>query len=254
MKIALCQLDMVWEDKAATKTRILSLMSDASPKDRIDWVVFPEMTLTGFSMDTAKTTLDETDLAFFADLARTHRACVSFGGVQGGRNVLITLDASGQVVSTYSKTHLFSLGKEDAAYRPGVRQERFILSDLCVVPAVCYDLRFPYLFWNEAARTDLFVVIACWPAQRAEHWMRLLQARAIENQCYVVGVNRTGQDPTLSYSGNSMIFDPMGRVVLDCRQDEGLFVAAADVDKNLIRETRSRLPFLQDRRPDLAFA
>ena len=254
MKIALCQLDMAWEDKAATKQRILSLMSDGSPKDRIDWVVFPEMTLTGFSMNTAKTTLDEADLSFFAELARAHHACVSFGGVQGGCNNLITMDESGQVISTYAKTHLFSTGKEDAVYRPGRRPERFILHDLAVVPAVCYDLRFPYLFWNEAARTDLFVVIASWPAQRAEHWMRLLQARAIENQCYVVGVNRTGQDPLLSYSGNSMIFDPMGKVVLDCRQDEGLFVASADVDKAQVAQTRARMPFLKDRRPDLALA
>ncbi|MCX5797042.1 MAG: carbon-nitrogen family hydrolase [Elusimicrobia bacterium] len=254
MKIALCQLDMAWEDKAATKRRILSLMSDCPPKDRIGWVVFPEMTLTGFSMDAAKTALDEADLAFFAELARTRRACVSFGGVQGGCNNLITLDASGQVISTYSKTHLFSMGKEDASYRPGARPERFDLDGLSVVPAVCYDLRFPYLFWNQAARADVFVVIACWPARRAEHWMRLLQARAIENQCYVVGVNRTGRDPLLEYSGNSMIFDPMGEVVLDCRQGEGLFVAAADVDKTLVAQTRTRLPFFKDRRPDFALA
>jgi predicted amidohydrolase len=254
MKIALCQLDMAWEDKAATKRRILALMSDCSPKDRIDWIVFPEMTLTGFSMDTSKTTLHETDLSFFTELARTRRASVSFGGVQDGRNNLITMDASGQIISAYSKAHLFSLGKEDAIYRSGTRPQRFMLNDLSVVPAVCYDLRFPYLFWNEAACADLFVVIACWPAQRAEHWMRLLQARAIENQCYVVGVNRTGQDPLLGYHGNSMIFDPMGKVMLDCRQDEGLFVADADVDKALVAQTRQRLPFFKDRRPDLALA
>jgi predicted amidohydrolase len=252
MRVALCQLDMAWEDKAATKQRILSLMSDGSPKDSVGWVVFPEMTLTGFSMNAAKTTLDEADLSFFAELARAHRACVSFGGVQGGCNNLITMDASGQVISTYSKTHLFSMGREDAAYRPGAKPERFILNGLSVVPAVCYDLRFPYLFWNEASRAELFVVIACWPAQRAEHWLRLLQARAIENQCYVVGVNRTGQDPLLGYHGNSMIFDPMGKVVLDCRQDEGLFIA--DVDKALVAQTRQRLPFLKDRRPNFALA
>jgi predicted amidohydrolase len=203
-------------------------------------------------MNTAKTALDAEDLAFFAGLARAHRACVSFGGVQGGYNNLITMNASGQVISTYSKAHLFSMGKEDTAYRSGTRPERFTLNDFCVVPAVCYDLRFPYVLWDEAARADLCVVIACWPAQRAEHWMRLLQARAIENQCYVVGVNRTGQDPLLSYCGNSMIFDPMGKVVLDCRQDEGTFVTAGDVDNSLVAQTRQRLPFLKDRRPNFA--
>jgi predicted amidohydrolase len=250
MKIALCQLDMAWEDKAATKTRILSLLSGCPPQERIDWIVFPEMTLTGFSMDAAKTAIDETDLSFFAELARTRRACVSFGGVQDGRNNLITLDAAGRVVSVYSKAHLFSLGREDASYRPGSQPERFLLNGLCVVPAVCYDLRFPYLFWNEAARADLFVVIACWPARRAEHWLRLLQARAIENQCYVVGVNRTGRDPLLEYQGDSVIFDPLGKAVLDCGRGEGLFVASADVDKSLVAQTRRRFPFLRDRRRD----
>jgi predicted amidohydrolase len=254
MKIAICQLDMAWEDKAATKQRILSLMNDASPGDRIDWVVFPEMTLSGFSMNQEKAALDDSDLAFFADLARGHKACISFGGVQDGFNKLITMDDSGEIVSAYSKIHLYSFGKEDGTYKPGARQEKFILRGLSVVPAVCFDLRFPYLFWNAAAQAELFVVIASWPARRAEHWMRLLQARAIENQAYVIGVNRTGRDPLLEYSGNSMVFDPLGKVVLDCGEAEGLFMAAADVDKALVAKTRSRFPFIKDRRPDFSFA
>lgn len=254
MKIAICQLDMAWEDKAATKQRISSLMSDASPSDRIDWVVFPEMTLSGFSMNQAKATLDDSDLAFFADLARGHKLCVSFGGVQEGRNNLITMDETGKIVSSYSKIHLYSFGQEDRTYKPGSRQEKFILRGFSVVPAVCFDLRFPYLFWNAAAEADLFVVIASWPARRSEHWMRLLQARAIENQAYVVGVNRTGRDPLLEYSGNSMVFDPLGKTVLDCKEAEGLFVASVDVDQALVAKTRTRFPFIKDRRPDFSFA
>jgi len=254
MKIAICQLDMAWEDKTATKARILSLMSACSPEARIDWIVFPEMTLSGFSMNPEKTTLDASDLAFFSDLACRHKTWVSFGGVQDGRNNLITMDASGRAVSIYSKIHLYSFGGEDQAYRPGSKPEKFTLHNMAVAPAVCFDLRFPYVFWNAAAATDIFVVIASWPARRAEHWMRLLQARAIENQCYVVGVNRTGRDPLLEYSGNSMIFDPLGKVVLDCKDGEGVFVAAAEVDKDLVAKTRARFPFFKDRRPDLACA
>ncbi|MDD5627648.1 MAG: carbon-nitrogen family hydrolase [Elusimicrobia bacterium] len=254
MKIALCQLDMPWEDKAAAKARILSLMDKLPARDRLDWVVFPEMTLSGFSMDKAKTTVDDSDLAFFADLARRRRTCVSFGGVQDGFNRLITMDESGKLVSSYSKIHLYSFGKEDGTYRPGSRPEKFSLRGLSVVPAVCFDLRFPYLFWNAAAQADLYVVIASWPMRRAEHWMRLLQARAIENQAYVVGVNRTGKDPLLEYSGNSMIFDPLGKVVLDCGTGEGVFLAEAEVDRALVEKTRTRFPFLKDRRRDAAFA
>lgn len=245
---------MAWEDKAATKQRILSLMSACSPKERIDWVVFPEMTLSGFSMNKEKTSLDASDTAFFADLARRHKTCVSFGGVQDGRNDLVTLDASGKIISTYSKIHLYSFGSEDKTYRPGSRQEKFILNGMSVVPAVCFDLRFPYLFWNTAAEADLYVVIASWPARRAEHWMRLLQARAIENQCYVVGVNRTGRDPMLEYSGNSMIFDPLGKVVLDCKTGEGVFITDTEIIRELIVKTRTRFPFIKDRRPDFPFS
>jgi len=214
--------------------------------------VFPEMTLTGFSMNAQKAALEDSDLAFFSDLARRHSACVSFGGVQDGYNNIITMDASGKVISTHAKTHLFSFGGEDKTYRPGHKQDRFIVHDMAVLPAVCFDLRFPYLFWNPAEQTDLAVVIACWPASRTLHWARLLQARAIENQCYVVGVNRTGRDPLLEYRGGSLIVDPMGQVILDCRADEGVFVAPVEVDRDLVAKTRSRLPFLKARRPDFA--
>ena len=112
----------------------------------------------------------------------------------------------------------------------------------------------PYLFWNTAAEADLYVVIASWPARRAEHWMRLLQARAIENQCYVVGVNRTGRDPMLEYSGNSMIFDPLGKVVLDCKTGEGVFITDTEIIRELIVKTRTRFPFIKDRRPDFPFS
>ncbi|MDD5655885.1 MAG: hypothetical protein PHF00_01335 [Elusimicrobia bacterium] len=254
MRIAICQLDMAWEDKAATKKKILSLLSDCSAKDGIDWMVFPEMTLSGFSMDPLKTALDASDLSFFSDLARRHRMCVTFGGAQAGRNNLLTMDKEGALFASYSKLHLFSLTEEDKAYLPGSRQINFIIQGMSVVPAVCFDLRFPYLFWNAAARADLYVVIASWPARRAEHWTRLLQARAIENQAYVVGVNRTGRDPRTEYCGNSMIYDPLGRVVLDCREAEAVFVAAADVGRDLVLATRAKLPFLRDRRTDIASA
>jgi predicted amidohydrolase len=164
------------------------------------------------------------------------------------------MDPTGKLISSYSKIHLYSFGGEDQKYLPGSKQTKFLIDNMSIVPAVCFDLRFPYLFWNTAAEADLYVVIASWSARRSEHWMRLLQARAIENQSYVVGVNRTGRDPILEYSGNSMIFDPLGKVVLDCTDREGVFVAQADVARDLVLKTRTRFPFLKDRRKDLAFA
>ena len=121
MKIAIAQLDAVWEDKAATKEHIRALLGRLPPRERIDWLLFPEMTLTGFTMNAQKAALDTQDLAFFGDLAGCWNAFVTFGGVQDGRNNCITMDRTGRVISTYSKTHLFSLGGEDQRLRPGDR-------------------------------------------------------------------------------------------------------------------------------------
>ncbi|MCX7004838.1 MAG: carbon-nitrogen family hydrolase [bacterium] len=254
MKIALCQFDQVWEDRAANKQKITSLLAACPRISTAQWLVFPEMTLSGFSMSTRATTLAAADLAFFQTMAQAHNQWVSFGGVVDGFNKLITLNPAGAIVSAYAKIHLYSFAGENKHYTSGVTQETFLLDTLAVTPAVCFDLRFPYLFWNKAEATDVFVVIASWPARRAEHWMTLLRARAVENQCYVVGVNRTGKDPTLEYSGNSMIFDPLGKVVLDCTSAEGAFVAEIDVTKELVTTTRTRFPFFNDKKPGAQFA
>lgn len=254
MKIALAQFDMGWEDKKTAKEKILSLIEGCSPEEHIDWLIFPEMTLSGFSTNPEKTSLDAADLAFFADLARQRSMTVSFGGVEDGHNNLITMDTAGKIVSRYSKTHLYSFAHEDVPYRPGSKLERFPLNGMTIAPLVCFDLRFPYLFWNQASKTDLFAVISSWPARRAEHWMRLLQARAIENQVYVIGVNRTGRDPSVEYSGNSMIFDPLGKILLDCQDKEGIFPCPTDITQSLVLKTRTRFPFIKDRRSDFPFA
>ncbi len=253
MKIALCQFDQVWEDRAANQRKISGMLAACPHISAAQWLVFPEMTLSGFSMSTSATTLTAADIAFFKTMARTNNLWVSFGGVVDGLNKLITLNPAGEIVSAYAKIHLYSFAGENAHYTSGGTQETFQLDDLAVTPAVCFDLRFPYLFWNKAEATDVFVVIASWPARRAEHWMTLLRARAVENQCYVVGVNRTGKDPTLEYSGNSMIFDPLGKVVLDCKSVEGVFVAEIDVKKDLVTTTRTRFPFFNDKKPGAQF-
>lgn len=246
MKIALCQLDMAWEDKEANKKKISSMVEAFPGIKNTDWLIFPEMTLSGFTMNSEKSALSAADTEFFSSLARRYSVNVSFGGVLDGLNKLITMNRAGEIVSAYSKIHLFSYAGENREYKAGERQESFSLEGLNVVPAVCFDLRFSYLFWNAAEKTDMFVVIADWPAKRAEHWISLLKARAIENQCYVAGVNRVGAEGKVEYCGNSMIFDPMGRVVLDCGSKEGIF--AAEATKELVRETRARYPFLKERK------
>jgi omega-amidase len=245
MRVALCQFDQLWEDAGANQARISALVDACA--EPFDWIVFPEMTLSAFTMAVDKATLTAAGHAFFAELARRRRAWVSFGGVEDGYNKLFTLDRDGRPVSRYAKRHLYSFAGEDKHYRTGHAVETFELEGLAVSPAVCFDLRFPQEFWDEATRTHVYVVIASWPARRSEHWMTLLRARAIENQAYVIGVNRTGTDPTLEYSGNSMIYDPLGKVVLDAGAREGVHVAASGLDRALVERTRERFPFFADR-------
>ncbi|MDA8242979.1 MAG: hypothetical protein M0025_02535 [Elusimicrobia bacterium] len=248
MKIGLCQFDMKWEDKEANKRRIEDLLTECKCERGVDWLVFSEMTLSGFTMNTAVSELDDSDRAFFSGLAAEYNVNISYGGVEKGYNNLITLDRRGNRVNTYSKIHLYAFGGEDKHYKAGTKQEVFALEGLRVMPAVCFDLRFPYLFWNKAFDADVYLVIAAWPMRRAEQWMTLLRARAVENQAYCIGVDRTGLEGKIEYSGNSMCYDPLGKVVLDCGTKEGIYISEVPLDRELVTKTRGRFPFLNERK------
>ncbi|MFH1223762.1 MAG: nitrilase-related carbon-nitrogen hydrolase [Pseudomonadota bacterium] len=244
MKVAVFQYDIVWEDKEANKKKITALL-DGVDMGGVEWMIFPEMCLTGFSMDTYKAELKEFDMNFFASLSKEYFCYTSFGGVLNKQNKLITLDKKGNVLDDYSKLHLFSYNKEHESYIPGHAEHFFKIDDLKIMPTVCYDLRFSSIYWYNAEDTDVFVVSANWPESRRDHWLTLLKARAIENQSYVIGVNRTGKSPELSYSGDSLIIDPFGNTVLDCESKEGVFVA--EISRSHITKVRRDFPFLADR-------
>ena len=243
MKISLVQLDMCWEDKKATKERIEKLLG--SFKGGTDLLIFPEMTLTGFSMNTAETLSDEADREFFASLARSFSCAVTYGSVENGFNCQITLDKNGERIASYKKIHLFSYADEDRFYSKGEKTVTFNLNGARITPFVCYDLRFAYLFWEKAAETDIFLVNASWPASRSLHWKSLLRARAVENQAFVIGVNRTGNDPKAHYSGDSAVYSPLGDAVMECGSAEGIFTA--EISVTAVTETRDFFPFGRDR-------
>jgi omega-amidase len=244
MKIGLFQYDISWENKDANKSKILSILASSDTKN-IDWIMFPEMTLSGFSMDLSKSTISDDDMAFFKKISKDHNCNVSFGGVVNSNNRVITINKKGDVVDQHSKVHLFGYGDETKHYKAGSDDTSFGIEGFRVKPLICYDLRFSYLFWDSAATTDLFFVIASWPSSRRLHWSTLLKARAIENQCYVIGVNRIGCDPKLTYSGDSVILDPLGNEVLNCGQKEELQTVEINVGEVL--KTRESFPFLKDR-------
>jgi predicted amidohydrolase len=248
MKIALCQYDIKWEDKEANKQKIEDLLANCKFASEIDWLVFSEMTLSGFTMDTSVSELTDEDRAFFSGLAAEHNINISYGGVEKGYNNLITLDRRGNRINTYSKIHLYAFGGEDKHYSAGSKQELFGMEGLRVMPAVCFDLRFPYLFWNMAPKADVYLVIAAWPMRRAEQWMTLLRARAVENQAYCIGVDRLGLEGKVEYSGNSMCYDPLGKTVLDCGTAEGIYLAGTPLDRVLVDKTRERFPFIGERK------
>ncbi|HTL28529.1 MAG TPA: nitrilase-related carbon-nitrogen hydrolase, partial [Tepidisphaeraceae bacterium] len=124
-------------------------------------------------------------------------------------------------------------------------------TDFTVAPFVCYDLRFPEIFRRAVRKgATLMTVIANWPEARINHWLTLLQARAIENQCYVIGINRCGFDPQLRYPGRSVVVDPHGVIIADAGHQQRVLIA--DLDPKLVETTRTKLPFLSDMREDFA--
>jgi predicted amidohydrolase len=235
-----------WEDKAANQEQILTILNIYQANlNQLDWLIFPEMTLTGFSLNSAVTTLTPNDLTFFQNIAQKYQIHLSFGIVQNQQNCLITLNPNGEIFHQYAKRHLFSYANEHKTYLPGDKTTGFKINDFHITPSICYDLRFTDLFWPNAAQTDLFLNIANWPKTRNLHWQTLLKARAIENQAFVLGVNRLGTDPQNNYQGNSLLIDPFGKIKLAAKNQTGLFTAC--LNKKTVQQTRIKFPFLADR-------
>jgi predicted amidohydrolase len=202
MQIVACQLDIAWEDKPANFARVRELLSAATLEPGA-LVVLPEMFATGFSMHvgTIAEPEDGPTHAFLAGLAKDLQAYVVGGVVTRaadgrGRNEAAVFGPTGAVAARYAKMQPFSLAGETTHYEAGPAVVTFPWHEFTASPFVCYDLRFPELFRRAVRQgAELLVVIANWPLARDAHWLALLRARAIENQCYVVGVNRAGDDP-----------------------------------------------------------
>ena len=253
MQVNLCQNDCVWENRTASHLRVAELLSKTPPEPG-SLIVLPEMFSTGFSKNLEVTCQTEAreDEVFLQNLARTHRSTV-LGGVVSrspsgrGYNQSVAFDDQGALLARYSKLQPFMLGGEGQCHDPGSEVEVFSLGGFRVAPLICYDLRFP-----EHARTamkkgaDLLVYIASWPVKRYHHWLTLLQARAIENLAYVIGVNRCGSDPDFHYNGRSVVVSPHGHIIADAGEQER--VVQASIDPEETRKWRADFPALRDAR------
>lgn len=249
MKVGLVQHDIVWEDRGANLARVEPLVEKAVA-DGAELVVLPELFAVGFTMVTERVAEPEggPTSAWLADMASRHGAWVG-GSIPEGRpkpgNVFVLASPSG-AQHRYAKRHPFAYAGEHEHYAAGEERVTVDVGGLRVSPLVCYDLRFADASWPLAPQTDAYVYIASWPAPRRHHWRSLLVARAIENQAYVVGVNRVGSGGGLDYAGDSMVVDPMGEVVVDAGSEESVHVI--DVDPAHVAQVRNDLPFLEDRR------
>jgi predicted amidohydrolase len=255
MNLAGLQFDLAWEDRAANAATARRLVTGAGVTPG-SLIVLPEMGLTGFSMNVARvadTEARESETAL-CSLARDTGSWVVGGLVSRaadgrGRNEALVATPEGGVAGRYAKMHPFTFSGEEKHYAPGAEPLVLPCGPFSLAPFVCYDLRFPEIFRTAARRgATLFVVIACWLETRHAHWRPLLQARAIENQAWVVGVNRCGRDPKYNYPGGSIVFAPDGRAVAELGSGEG--VLRAELDPAAVPAVREPFPVLRDLRAD----
>ena len=250
LKIGLVQYSPIWENKSQSIKKIENLLTS---DESLDLLIFPEMTLTGFTMksdDLAEELHGETNL-FFSRLAKSKKCAVIYGVIEKGKkknfNTLVHLNNQGNIITTYRKIHPFTYSKEDIFYGKGKEVVVTKVKGLKIGLSICYDLRFPELYrYYAKEKVHLIIDIANWPDTRIEHWRTLLKARAIENQCYAAGINRVGDDPKLHYNGYSSVFDPMGKEIISVENDEK--VITVDIDKNYVDDVKKKLPFLSDMR------
>ena len=241
------------EDNLVTAEQMIG---EAAARDS-DLVVLPELWSTGYDLENATDYAAEIGAGMFAQLSETARenSISVFGSIlerQGKQvmNCATYYDADGALRSVYRKIHLFRLFDEHKWLGEGEGPTVMILPWGAAGLSICYDLRFPELFRRYAVTHGVKLMLVCaeWPLIRVEHWRTLLMARAIENQCFVVATNSSGDTGGTVFGGHSMIIDPWGRVVIEAGEDEDLLTAEIDLDE--VDRVRQQIPVFEDRRPD----
>ena len=251
MKVAAIQHDIAWEDAPTTRERLRPMIADAAAQGA-ELIVLTEMYATGFSMHPERIAEDEggPNERFLVEQATAHGVHVIASIAQRGsdgkfRNNAVVAQRAG-TVRRYAKIHPFSFAGEHERYAAGEDFLTVELDGLRVSVFVCYDLRFADEFWARAHETDLYVVPANWPQPRHEHWRALLRARAIENQAYVLGVNRVGHAKDLPHVGGSTLINPLGEAIFEGGADEAILLG--DAEPAVVERIRTTYPFLADRR------
>ncbi len=249
LKITLIQSDLYWEEKEKN----LALLSGkiSSILEETDLIILPEMFSTGFTMNAAQMaeTIDGPSIKWMKEIAATKKCAITGsliikdGNKYFNRLIWVTSDN----IEFYDKRHLFSYASEDKTYGKGYNKIIVTLKGWRILPLICYDLRFPV--WsrrNKKEDYDLLIYVANWPERRIHAWKQLLIARAIENQCYVVGVNRIGNDINeIFHSGESTIIDFKGENIFNGNTNEA-FIFTQAISKESLYNYRKQFAFFQD--------
>lgn len=254
LRIAIGEYDTGWHSPEASLERADGIVREAA-RCGARVVALPEMATSGFTMDATQAVgLDAPPVVALRDIARRHGTWVIAGvalaeeGTEAGDacvvNAALAIDPAGDVTALHRKQRLFAFAGEHAVYTAGTSPTTVTIEGVRIALLICYELRFAEVFAAVADRVDCMVLIANWPAARRPHWDTLLRARAIENQCAVIGVNRTGEGGGITYDGGSAAYDAWGDrlpVANDCP------VPIVTVDPRAVAEVRAKYPFLKDR-------
>ncbi|MDF2801034.1 MAG: Nitrilase/cyanide hydratase and apolipoprotein N-acyltransferase, partial [Anaerocolumna sp.] len=224
MRFAICQMDIKMEDTKYNVFKAEEAIKIAADK-KADIILFSEMSFTGFSMNVnlTKDTNGEV-LSKIINYAVKNNISIGYGWVNKDKelaeNHYSIIDITGTVVLDYIKIHPFSYADENKYFLSGNEIKYCRMNNVTLSTFICYDLRFPEIFQVASKVADVIIVAANWPDSRAEHWNCLLKARAIENQVYVIGINCTGRQGEIKYSGNSCIINPNGNIVSKLNEEE----------------------------------
>lgn len=249
MKVALAQTSIIWENKNRNLHKAVELVSKAKSKGA-EIVLFPEMSLTGFSMNvqiTAEYNMET--IKNIIQLAKTNKIAIGVGWTKGtndkAENHYTIINRNGETLSDYVKIHPFSYAHEDQYFQSGKRIIFFEFGGYTWSNFICYDLRFPEIFQLASEKAEIIIVPANWPVNREEHWEILLKARAIENQCYVLGINCVGNIGEIQYNGSSMAISPRGEVLAKGKNRESLIFV--DIEDN-VKFIRDNFPVRKDKK------
>lgn len=249
MKVAICQMDIIWENKRENYMKAADYIRSAA-KQGVDIILFPEMSFTGFSMNISITKEKKYETVHFMKKeSLKNKISIGFGWVKENgtkaENHYTIIDYDGNILLDYIKIHPFRYALEHEKFISGDSISTCLINGYRISTFICYDLRFPEIFQSVSNEVSAIIIPANWPKNRSEHWKCLLRARAIENQVYILGVNCVGEKNDIDYSGDSCIINPLGKIVEMLSNKEGLIIKDIEDDVSIIR---NEFPIKMDRK------